>query len=103
MGTITLNGVTFKHCQEWTLKLKKYDIITPIWKRGKCVMLLITRRESGKAFYVNANTMKLAVYAKIKVINLPQGITYELLENITLSVLSTMIGFYPDDNKVIKK
>lgn len=92
MNEITIKKVVFKYCNEWNLDLKQYDIITPIWKYGKCVRLLITRRKTGEAIYLEANTRKLYIPVSISVLHTPHGITYQLNEDAHLSILTTMIS-----------
>lgn len=53
MNEIVIKNIQFKHCNEWNLDLKQYDIITPVWKYGKCVRLLITRAKTGEAIYLS--------------------------------------------------
>lgn len=93
MSEITIKKVVFKHCDTWKLDLCQNDIITPIWKRGKCVRLLITRKKTGEAIYVETNTRKLYIPVSINVLYTPHGITYQLNEDAHLSILTTMISF----------
>lgn len=93
MSEITIKKVVFKHCDAWKLDLCQNDIITPIWKRSKCVRLLITRKKTGEAIYVETNTRKLYIPVSINVLYAPHGITYQLNEDAHLSILTTMISF----------
>lgn len=92
MSEIIIKKVEFKHCNEWNLDLHQYDIITPIWKRGKCVRMLITRARTGEAVYMEANARKIYISVSISVFYTPHGITYQLNENAHLSILTTMIS-----------
>lgn len=102
MQPITIKGVTFEYCSEWNLYLKKNDIITPIFKHGKIIMLLITERKTGRAFYVNANTRAIYIRTHVSVIYTPHGTTYLLHENIHVSVLNTWITINSIKNEQMK-
>lgn len=91
---IEVKGVTFQKCNEWHLYLKKGDLVTPIWKRKKCVRLLITRAEIGQAIFVDANSNNLYMPISVNIVRLSQGVTYILNEGSYLSVLNTMIAFH---------
>lgn len=95
MQPITIERVTFEYCSEWNLYLKKNDIITPIFKRGEIVMLLITERKTGRAFYVNANTKEIYIDSHVSVIYTPHGTTFLLHDNVHVSVLNTWITIHP--------
>lgn len=94
MENITIKKVEFKHFDEWDFSLKRNDIITPVWKRGKCVMLLITRRKTGEAVYVTANTREILLKVGVNVLHTPHGVTYMLNEDAHVNVLGTMISLY---------
>lgn len=98
---IVVKGVTFKKCDEWTLYLKKGDLVTPIWNRKRCVRLLITRADTGGAIYVDSYSNNLYIPVSVSVYRLPQGVTYVLNEDCYLSVLTTMISFNPLKTKVV--
>lgn len=91
---IIVKRVKFEHCSNTSLYLNPGDIITPVWKRGKLVLLLITDRKTGNAFYVNANTKEIYIDSRISVIYTPHGTTFLLYDNVHVSVLST-ITIYP--------
>lgn len=91
---IEVKGVTFHKYNEWHFHLKKGDLVTPIWKRKKCVRLLITRAETGQAIFVDTNNADLYIPISVNIVRLPQGVTYVLNEDCYLNVLTTMISFY---------
>lgn len=94
MNELTIKNAIFKPCKEWNLILSKGDIITPIWKYGKIKMLLITRRKTGEAFYINACTREIFIDVSLSVISTPHGSTYLLHEQTRLTELSTWITLH---------
>lgn len=91
---IEVKGVTFQKCNEWNLDLRKGDLVTPVWKRKRCVRLFITRAKTGQAIFVEAYSNNLYMPISVNAYRLPQGVTYVLNEDCLLSVLTTMISFH---------
>lgn len=96
MEAIKIKGVVFQPEESWHIHLKRHDIITPIWKYGKCVRILITRRETGEAIYIDTNTKQLRFDIPVNAIYTPHGVTYLLLEDVWFDNLSTQIAFFSD-------
>lgn len=91
---IEVKGVTFQRCNDRDLNLRLGDLVTPIWKRKKCVRLLITRAKTGQAIFVESYSDNLYMPISVNAYRLPQGVTYVLNEDCLLSVLTTMISFH---------
>lgn len=99
MEAINIKGVVFQPFVSFHVCLRRNDIITPIWKYGKCVRLLITRRDTGQSFYIDTNTRELYFDIPVNVIYTPHGVTYLLLKDVWFDNLSTQIAFYPQINE----
>lgn len=69
-------------------------LITPIWKRGYVVRVLVTDKSGGKAFYVDTKTKELIIDKDCYIRHLPQGITYITCGTTTLLLLNTWIRIY---------
>ena len=95
IDSIIVKGVKFEHCSNTNLHLKPGDIITPVWKRGKLVLLLITDRKTGNAFYVNTYKNEIYIKARVSVVHLSQGATFLLHEDTKVNIFHTWITFYP--------
>lgn len=92
---IIVKRVKFEHCSNTSLYLNPGDIITPVWKRGKLVLLLITDRKTGNAFYVNTYTNEIYIESRVSVVYLPQGATIFPHEKTKVDIFHTWITFYP--------
>lgn len=93
---LIIKGVTFEYLDGWQFNLCVRSLITPIYFRNKIKMLLITDAEKGEAFYVKTGGKVDSIFSfcETKIIRLPQGITYRLLENAFVQLLSETIYFY---------
>lgn len=102
---IEVKGVTFQRCNDRDLNLRLGDLVTPVWKRKKCVRLLITRSETGETIFVDTNNRDLYIPISINIVRISQGVTYVLNEDCYLRVQTVMISFYKvfDYAKTVKE
>ena len=94
MKELIITGVTFEEHERWDINLNRNDIVTPIWKRGKIIYVLITRRKTGEALYIGANTREINVDTEVNIIYTPHGTTYVMRNDVYISVLNTWVGIY---------
>lgn len=66
-------------------------LITPIWKRGRIIRLLVTDRSDGKTFYVDVVAKYMTIETFCNVCHLQQGGTYVVDDASTLMILTNLI------------
>ena len=91
---ITIKGVTFTKSNDWRINFPKGLLMTPIWKRGKIVRLLVTNRVDGSTTYYDCcKSMKeITIYnCYVRVLHIPQGISYDCLSPCALEILFSSI------------
>ena len=90
---ITIKGVTFTKSNEWRITFPKGILMTPIWKRGKIVRLLVTNRVDGSTTYYDCSKsmIELRIYTIATVIYLPQGVSFIYYEPCVLEILCSSI------------
>lgn len=69
-------------------------LVTPIWKRGYIVRVLVSDKGNGRAFYVDTKTKNMVIDKSCFIRHLPQGITYITCGTTTLLLLNTWIRIY---------
>ena len=88
---ITDHGVEFEKTKGFKFNFATGCLITPIWKRGYIVRLLVTDKSSGKATYIDTKTKCIRIERYCSVVKLPQGLTYDMSGLTSITALNIWI------------